>query len=206
MATNNREFAYDVVPIMRGDRSAKAVRITCAKCEAKHDFPVTGRPPPPEVVARWAVREGWQSNAWRRSACVCPACIRGKTKHTLSREPILNPEKVIPMPETKPAPVPRELTQQERLKIRAILDRQFDDGAGCYLDGYSDQKIGEEVGVPWALVTKIREAAYGPIRVDPEVAALRADLTMLRRAADELSDKVAAMELRLAVLTKKRAA
>lgn len=100
----------------------------------------------------------------------------------------------------------REATPQERVKIRAVLDKQFDDGAGCWLDGYSDQKAGEEVGVPWAIVTRIREAAYGPIRVDPEVAGLRAELVQIGRELVALTEKHAAATKRLEALAGKRAA
>jgi hypothetical protein len=101
---------------------------------------------------------------------------------------------------------PRDATQQERLKIRAILDKHFDDNAGCWLDGYSDQKAGEEAAVPWAIVTRIREAAYGPIRVDPEVAGLRAELMQIGRELAALTEKHGAAAKRLEALVAKRAA
>jgi len=100
----------------------------------------------------------------------------------------------------------REATPQERVKIRAVLDKSFDDAAGCWLDGYSDQKAGEEIGVPWAIVTRIREAAYGPIRVDPEVAGLRAELVQIGREIAALMEKHSAATKRLDALAGKRGA
>lgn len=101
---------------------------------------------------------------------------------------------------------PRDPTPQERVKIRSVLDSYFDDAAGCWLDGYSDQKAGEEIGVPWALVTRIREAAYGPIRVDPEVAGLRAELAQIGRELAALTEKHGAAQKRLDGLLAKRSA
>jgi hypothetical protein len=113
----------------------------------------------------------------------------------------------------KPPAGLRDPTQAERLKIRSILDKAFDDNAGCWLDGYSDQKAGEEIGVPWALVTRIREAAYGPIRVDPEVAGILAALKSLtteqaRLAAEQtkLAAAIADLETRARQLQARRAA
>ena len=105
------------------------------------------------------------------------------------------------MTETKP----REASPQERVKIRSILDKHFDDGAGQWLDGYSDQRAGEEIGVPWALVTRIREAAYGPIRVDPEIGAIRAELIQIGRDLAAMTERHAAAQKRLDALLAKRA-
>jgi hypothetical protein len=114
-------------------------------------------------------------------------------------------------PVERPAvPVP---TQAQRLKIRDLLDNHFDDKAGAYLDNYSDEKIGAEVGIGHAAVTMIREAAYGPIRVDPELAALRAELKGLTQAIErgekglnDLKSLAAGISNRLQVIEQRRAA
>ena len=98
---------------------------------------------------------------------------------------------------------PREATPQERVKIRAMLDKHFDDSAGQWLDGYSDQRAGEEIGVPWALLTRIREAAYGPIRVDPEIAALQAFMAQITRDLAALTERQASAQKRLDALAKR---
>lgn len=56
------------------------------------------------------------------------------------------------------------------------------------------------------MVTKIREAAYGPIRVDPEVAGLRAEIGNAQRQIDAMSTSLASLKARLDALEKKRAA
>lgn len=198
------EVGFDVIHAKAGE-AARMARVPCHKCTATLEIPMPGKLLPPNVVAKFAARAGWRMDGERRSSNRCPACIGGKTQHSLDNTPPLNPAKVIPMAEAKAAG-PRELTQPERLKIRAILDKHFDDGAGCWLEGYSDQKAGEEIGVPWAFVTKVREAAYGPIRVDPEVAALKAELAQIGRDIAALTEKHAAAEKRLAALVSKRAA
>lgn len=84
------------------------------------------------------------------------------------------PAPVVPMPSVAPPAVTvRDLSPAMKAKVRAALDAHFDDARGCYIDGYSDQRIGQELDIPWACVTQMREAAYGPILIDPEVEALR---------------------------------
>lgn len=202
-----RPLAYDLAAVIRGGRSVRVTRWNCDSCMARHERVITSKTPPPhEAVVKWAIRDGWRVDPYRRSAVRCPACLHGSTTHSISNE---STAKVIAMtqPASKPAPAGlRDPTQAERLKIRAMLDKSFDDGAGCWLEGYSDQKAGEEIGVPWALVTRIREAAYGPIRVDPEVAGIRAEIKRLSDEATRIVAAVADLTKRAEALAAKRAA
>ena len=110
-----------------------------------------------------------------------------------------------PEPVTAETPPRTSLTPAERTKVRALLDGHFDDSRGAYLDGYSDKRIGEEVGVPWKLVEAVREAAYGPLRADPEADTLLADLKALRGAIDAHAKDCDELEKHLQVLKKDRA-
>lgn len=209
----SRAPAWDVVPVLRGDRTVRVSRWTCSGCDARHERVITNRTPPPaEAVVKWATRDGWRVDPHRRGAIRCPQCLCGTTAHSLDQSPpVTDTPRIIeamaePVAATKPAPTPREPTQAERLKIRSILDSHFDDGAGCWLDGYSDQKAGEACGVPWSLVTRIREAAYGPIRVDPEVAGIQAAIRLLRADLAKQAEAIADLEKRATALQAKRAA
>lgn len=91
-----------------------------------------------------------------------------------------------PMNSASPAPSKvRDLTPEERAKVRRELDAHFDDSVGMYLGGENDQRIGERLGLPWAAVAQMREAAYGPIRTDPEVEAMRAAVKAVSAALEE---------------------
>jgi hypothetical protein len=75
----------------------------------------------------------------------------------------------------KPAnPVLPALTVEQKAQARNLLDRHFNDATGQYSVGESDQTIAAKVGVPWAMIASLREAAYGPLRGDPEIDTLRA--------------------------------
>lgn len=107
----------------------------------------------------------------------------------------------IPIPLKPPAaltPTVSSLASTQRVKIRGFLDRHFDDSIGCYLDGMSDQRIAETLDVPRILVEQMREAAYGPIRISPEVMEMRAELDALLQEMSAMRDKAGKLEQRLA--------
>lgn len=102
------------------------------------------------------------------------------------------------MPKTpEPSSATREATPQQRTTIRNYLDKHFDDAAGAYLDGMSDQKIADAVNIPRVIVERMRDAAYGPIKVDPEVQAIRAELAALKVQAETLTAAVAGLTARV---------
>ena len=92
--------------------------------------------------------------------------------------------------------------------MRALLEKHFDDDRGAYLAGVSDQSLAEIANVPRLWVERIRETAFGPIRVSPEAQQIRADITKaqkdmvdllgmaedLRATVRRLSDRLARME------------
>lgn len=100
---------------------------------------------------------------------------------------------------------PTPLTQQNRLAIRGLLDKHFDDGTGQYLDGMSDDKIATTLNVPRVHVEAIREAAYGAIRVNPEVAAIKAEIAQARQALSVAQKAITDQASRLDALDKRLA-
>ncbi len=97
--------------------------------------------------------------------------------------------------------ITRQITPDQRLAVRNLLDHHFDDGVGGYIDGFSDQKVAEQAGVPRIFVERAREAAYGPIRLDPVVGQLREDVAALKiaiidgqRAVEEANKGLTALQ------------
>lgn len=177
-------------------------RFTCVKCfdttEVKVD---SGVPMNAEGYTKTARNRGWMADADRKNRTYCPVCLGSFPKP--KNDPESELRKVAPMVAATPIkPTPplieavREITPDERVKIRGHLDKHFDDGVGAYLDGMSDQRIAEMVGVPRMAVERLREAAYGPIRVDlavaemrGKIAALKSDIEGQQRALDALKAK-----------------
>lgn len=169
-----------------------AARLTCAKCGGHEAITVKSTNDNPELIAKLFIARGWSASPWRMSACICPACMSARPKS--DPESKLRNMRVVPMTEkTKVAEIladARDATPAEKAAIRRKLDETFDDDAGMYLDGASDQSIGTALNIPWSLVRRVREAAYGPIRSDPQLEKARTELRAL-------SDEVAAIKVRV---------
>ena len=74
-----------------------------------------------------------------------------------------------------------EPTADQRVRIRELLDKYFDDELGMYAKGYTDQRIAEEVGnLPWAIVSRVREVGWGPIRVTEQLVEARQEVELLK--------------------------
>ena len=90
-------------------------------------------------------------------------------------------------------PVLKDPTTDQRVKIRSLLDKHFDDGVGRYLDGFSDQKIADAVDVPRIIVEKMRETGWGPIKTDPELVNLSNQLADMEAKIGDIKTKIEAM-------------
>lgn len=183
-----RGLAYETLS-RRGRGSGFYARMTCHQCAAHGDIKLSAHSHNPEWVAKKFIEKGWEADAHRASYCICPECVAGRRKKLAPvKLPDTNLEKLDMASPDKPL---RDPDPDERMKIRGMLDHHFDDKKGYFLDGFSDQKIGQHLGLPWAMVTKIREAAYGPIRTDPEIASIQRDVEAARQQMGTLSESLA---------------
>ena len=204
MKASHQPLGFEVVGVPRGDKRGTVARFTCTSCEAKDEVTVTpGASLNPEAFANTMKTRGWEADPWRTNRTRCPRCARARTKAAndpdselrrtaarLAAAPPTPPPEPPPMPSKQPAPVARteatvtpirEPTSDQRAKVRELLATHFDDDAGMYLGGYDDKRVAEEAGnLPWAMVSRIREAAFGPIRITPEMAELREQIDAAR--------------------------
>lgn len=198
--SNGKPRAYTNAIVSMGSTSRAVVRFTCVDCS--HELELANNDPRKHgsFFAQQAKRRGWDTDGCAINRVFCPDCR--KTPAYRSRRQIELDSVVLPalgeppviegvaepveQPEAKVAVMARELSNEQRRQIRLLLDQYFDDKEGCYLVGeqgepMSDQEIGSMAGVPWGEVTKIREASYGRIMVDPAMAALRGQMDELQR-------------------------
>lgn len=198
----SRELGFIKASAQLPDGGFRAVgRFRCCGCGATLDIPL-GSTFNPNYPPKKAEEKGWVANRYSRSGTYCPACKAIRPHH----DPESELRKVIPMaikPASEPLPI-REATPDQRVMIRAALDKSFDDSVGTYLDDMSDQRIAELAGVPRIIVERIREAAYGPINVDPvmlelrtTVTALKADIETHQKALDALKRQAVELSSRL---------
>lgn len=178
---------------MEQGRWVERANFECGRCGARDEFPVVGHAGRMSIKATiaGAAHAGWLA-AEGSARVECPRCVTARKDRAKGESPGPKAEVIMLQPVAKP------LTPDQRLRIRALLDKHFDDGAGRYLDGYSDQRGATELNLPRIHVETIREAAYGAIRVPPEmeaaekaVAALEARLKPAETIAAEI-DKLLA--------------
>jgi hypothetical protein len=192
---NGRELGFLKTSTILPDGGFRPVaRFVCNGCGATSEFSLKSREGVnPEAMAKLVRGRGWVADPFRRSASYCPACLVRPKNDPNSELKRVNLMPKIP----EPSSATREATPQQRTTIRNYLDKHFDDAAGAHLDGMSDQKIADAVNIPRVIVERMRDAAYGPIKVDPEVQAIRAELAALKVQAETLTAAVAGLTARV---------
>ncbi len=216
-------LVFEVVGVPRGDKRGTVARFTCGSCGAKDEVTVTtGASLNPEATTNTMKGRGWEADPWRATRTRCPRCIKARARATNDTDSELRrtAEKLAaappPAPPPEPPPMPskqntatvpieatvtpiREPTSDQRAKVRELLATHFDDDAGMYLGGYDDKQVAEEAGnLPWAVVSRIREAAFGPIRITPEMAELREQITAARTRIANLESSATSLIEQLA--------
>jgi hypothetical protein len=184
------------------------VRTWCIECGEAYDLRWDTGGNHPDFIAKKFKQIGWQFDAYKPRKCVCAICLGARHNRSLSEElmPKSNSTAYTP-PTTDTAMVTvtnqaadlarRDMTAAQKHRVRTILDMQFDDEKGRYLEGYDDKRVGEEAGVPWAVVVEIRELAYGPLKDDPVIVQYKADVTSLRQEFTALTQRVEKMAIDL---------
>ncbi len=190
----SRPLSYDVVMVRTASGTRRVARLWCAECGETLDLTLSTSHHADDVVKR-AVAKGWTCDKNRASRTLCPECkVRPvRKKPQPAAKPI--PTKVRKENPVTTTPV-RAATPDERMRIRHKLDEVFDDAKGMYLDGYTDQRVAEELTLPRKMIERIREAAYGPVRTAPEIEDLRTDLATLTAKAAELTKRLTDIEKR----------
>lgn len=181
-------------------------RFVCRECPAQLDIPLTS-PLNPEKMCHFAAKNGWSVVVNKPTAVFCPAC-QGPRRPTNALLDIPKPIEVeMPVkPVEMPKPIEvRQPTSEERVRIRNFLDKSFDDAAGCYLDDMSDIRVAELVGVPRIVVERLRETAYGPLLLTPEMIKLRVEMVTLKEDIGKLTTRAAELSSQLEQMIARRA-
>lgn len=175
---------YAVVRNKVGDGYRSDFVLTCAGCGAEaavHGDPQSS----PSIIIQKFERLGWYANERNARGCFCPKCLKAKPKTTAT---------VDPAAPNATAELPRGPTHEQRKKIAEHLRGCFDENIGCYLDGETDQRIGERFGVPWGWIREVRDLLGFEIRTDAEIEALRAEIEALADMALALDKKLTALQ------------
>lgn len=109
-------------------------------------------------------------------------------------------------PDTKPQPK-ASISRQ----VYGMLEDHLDEKSRCYINGYSDQRVADEVGCAVGVVQDIRLSAFCELVEDQRLTILRGDITALEKALAKVvktaADDIAALRSRveqIALTTKLR--
>jgi hypothetical protein len=150
----------------------------------------------------------------------CPSCVNREQEARRRRLHVVQCEECVPVTQTAPglavvAPVkpqapsaekPREMTRDERRLIWAKLDEVYIDEKAGYSVGWTDARLAEDLGVPRAWVSMIRDENFGPDqseelqRTVAEARALMTANTEHAKAVEALMQQGAALAKRAEVV------
>jgi hypothetical protein len=120
---------------------------------------------------------------------------------------------------TKSTSGPSPAARKSLAKATRLLSEYFDEEAGAFRDGWSDDAIAKEVGLSESAVAEWREDSFGPLQVPPELARLEAEMLKVQKKVQtdldevrelvsgisrEFGEKIAALRLELDEATKGR--
>lgn len=157
-------------------------RVECAQCGARDEWVVANKAPPADILAKHFTQKGWNI----RKRPICPACNAPQKK-----EPDMN--NVAPI---KPEPAPTPAARASRAEAVTAIVTYFKVAEGRYDEGWSDERIAKETGLPEAWVAKRRDEDFGPIKEPSEFAEVRAEAKALASEIGKLQEKLNAMSKR----------
>lgn len=175
-----------VSPLMSG--GAVVARVECAQCGAHSDWRINTSRPPPEVLPKHFANKGWRMS----KKPLCPDCQSRK-------ETPMTAEKItaLQIPAVRAAnAAPSDAARRMRTKAVEHLVAYFDPENGKYEDGWSDEIIAKETGLPVAWVTKRREEDFGPLKEPGEFQEIRSEVSQLASEIGKLTSKLDAMAKR----------
>lgn len=176
--TQMATMPFQTIQRAEGGRLQPFARFVCASCQAHFEtkFPYAGKRDGKILIER-AERLGWEIKGNRLR---CPSCAVAhatpKRSYLAEARQALAAREESKIMAVSPLPTARSPSAEQRQRIRALLDANFDDAKGRYLDGFNDQKIADDLSVPRIFVEQIREAAYGPVRIGADAEKLERDI------------------------------
>jgi len=176
-------------------------RIICSCCGFADDVSantIGGARATEDLMNVWR-RRGWEVGR-APSSDKCPVCITGERRRltpantpyaTVEKAPMTvdkgTSENVVAMPVA--AAPPRVMGREDRRLVFARLHEVYLDERRGYENGWTDARVAEDLGVPRAWVTEVRDENFGPIRDNEEVRAATAQMDAIAAEALALLER-----------------
>jgi hypothetical protein len=208
---------FEKTSIVQSGHTQSAYRVTCTKCEEVGKVVASGHTSslPREVIAKKFGQMGWALGK-SPSKDVCPVCAKKPKTETVAPaipapaiEPAvtqLNPSMFTPVPQPpitekpvlslpeKAKPVislaepPAAPTREDKRIVLAKLQEVYLDETRGYCEGWNDNKVASDLGVPRAWVVTLREDNFGPENSSPEDRDTVQTALELKRKIDALTE------------------
>jgi hypothetical protein len=180
-----------------GGRPQSWFVVHCGACPATERIHLHVNMTPEAVKHKFRNRD-WVIERHHADGHRCPTCRRAaQPAPTSKKETPVMANNVTALPAGSAAPgsaAVRDATPLEMRRIFALVEGHFDEAKGCYTGGYTDERVARELGLPRALITRVREESGLKIKGNPEVIALRADIDGLKDLLSGLETRCAALE------------
>ncbi|KNY18221.1 hypothetical protein AKG11_03520 [Shinella sp. SUS2] len=161
-----RIFNEEVIAIGDTGGRALAMKIVCAECGGVAYFPhQTGKTRKPPIAAQ----QSFQNKGWvvgkgpRKDFCpfhAAPASRKGRAAMAVNGKTI----ELAANPPVRAEP-PREPSVEDRRIINLKLMEVYTDGG--YVSPWTDQRVADDLNVPRAWVSAVREFSFGPEGSNP---------------------------------------
>ncbi|MCW8059285.1 hypothetical protein [Agrobacterium tumefaciens] len=148
---------FPEVPISYGDKSTKAMQITCACCGAVAYFPYQAgvNRKPPIAATQHFQNKGWVVGSNPRKD-FCP--VHASPAKRKGQKAMADTVATI-------ADKPREMSREDRRIINDKLDEVY--AKDAYKSPWTDAAVAKDLGVPRDWVAQVREQFFGPAGSNP---------------------------------------
>jgi len=147
-----------------------------------------------EQLPKRARLNGWEPGK-KSSDHRCPGCLMRASTKTMRKPPVLavvppsqEPAMAVPAPKDEP----RQMGREDRRVIFAKLEEVYVDEKTGYEVGWTDERVANDLGVPRAWVSAMREENFGPARSEAldnalqEAREVAGQIQAIKTRVDEL--------------------
>lgn len=207
------------VPIREEGQLVPRYRLKCGSCGCGETL---GRMNFGASIADEQVPQKFEDKGWRVGKRHdgrddrCPSCVNREQEARRRRLHVVQSEECVSVtqnssglavvasakPSTPAADKPREMTRDERRLIWAKLEEVYIDERAGYSAGWTDARVSEDLGIPRAWVSTIRDENFGP-GVSEEVEKTLAEARAVAKEAAEFRRSMDSLTARGAEIMKR---
>lgn len=151
-------------------------RVVCVSCGTKGEWRITQRRPPPEILPKHFITQGWDL---RRSP-TCPECAKKRKSKMSSNAPTNAPS----------ATANSDAARRNKRLVIVALEDYFDEAGRCYRGASSDKTVGDELGLAPAFVASVREEFFGKLAEPDDVTKLRNEVAAIAARTQAITEEI----------------